>query len=68
MFPFRTKRILQIKLIHAKLVRHHYIPVIRNLLRDPVMASNGLQPPDLILILESNTILLIGSVGLQKTS
>ena len=68
MLSLFAKRILQIKLIHAKLVRHHYIPVIRNLLRDPVMASNGLQPPDLILILECDAILLIGSEGLQKTS
>ena len=68
MLSLFAKRILQIKFIHAKLVRHHYIPVVRNLLRDPVMTANGLQPPDLILILERNTVLLIGSVGLQKAS
>ena len=68
MFTLCSKRILQIKFIHAKLVRHHHVPVIRNLLRDPVMTANSLEPPDLILILERNAVLLIGSVGLQQAS
>ena len=68
MLSLFAKRILQIKFIHAKLVRHYHVPVIRNLLRDPVMTANGLQPPDLILILERDAILLIGSVGLQQAS
>ena len=68
MLSLFAKRILQIKFIHTKLIRHHHIPIIRNFLCDPVMPSDRLQPPDLILILECNAILLIGSVGLQKAS
>ena len=58
----------QVKFINSKLIWHYHICLIRNLSCHPVMAADSFQPPDFILILESNSIHLIGSVFLQNAS
>ena len=68
MLLLRTEGILQIESINTQLVRHHHIHLIRHFSRNPVMSSNGLQPPDFVLILERNAVHFISSVLLQQTS
>ena len=63
-----TECIFQVKSIHAQLVRHDHINIIRHFPCHPVMAADSLQPPDLILILKSDTIHLIGSILLKQAS
>ena len=63
-----TKCIFQIKFIHSKLVRHHHINLIRHFSGNPVMSADCFQPPDLIYILECNSIHLISTVFLENTS
>ena len=62
------QRIFQIKGIDSELVRHHHISVVRHSPGDPVMAADGLQPPDLVFIGKSNTVHLVGTVFLQQAS
>ena len=62
----RAKGIVQIKGINAQLVRHHHITVIGHAACHPVMAADGLQPPDLVYVLECNAIHFISTVGLQQ--
>ena len=62
------KSIIQVKIVNTKLVRHHHITVIRNTLCDPVMSADGLKPPDLVDVLERDTVHLVSPVLLQKTS
>ena len=50
------------------LVRHHHISVVRHSPGNPVMAADGLQPPDLVFIGKSNTVHLVGTVFLQQAS
>ena len=57
--------LFQVKFINSKLIWHYYICLIRNLSCHPVMTADSLQPPDFVLILESNSIHLIGSVFLH---
>ena len=61
-----AKGILQVKIVNPKLIRHNNISIIRNPPCNPVMTANGLQPPDLILILKGNSIHLIGSIAFQQ--
>ena len=60
-----TERIFQIKIIDAKLIRHHDILVIRNALRHPMMSADALKPPDLIAVLKGDTIHLVGAILLE---
>ena len=62
------KSVLQVEFVQSKLVWHHYVNVIRHFSCNPVMAADGLQPPDLVLILEGNSIHLVGSVLLQNAA
>ena len=58
--------ILKIKMVKAELVRHDDHPVIRHSFCNPMMAANGLQPPDFIGICKGHSIGFIGSVLLQQ--
>ena len=58
--------VLQIERIHAELVRVDDDAVLGDLLRDPVVSADGLQPPDLVLVVEGDAVGLIGAVLLQK--
>ena len=61
-----AKSIFQIKAVDAQLVGHDHIAVIRHTACDPVVATDGLQPPDLVHILKGNAVHLISAVGLQQ--
>ena len=62
------KSVIQVKIVNTELVRHHHVTVIRNTLCDPVMSADGLKPPDLVDVLERDTVHLVSPVLLQKTS
>ena len=68
MISFFPVSILQIKTVDPQLVWHHHIFIIRYSFCDPVMSSDCFQPPDLLLILKSNSIHFICSICFQKTS
>ena len=58
----RTEGILEIEVIDAELVRHDDILVVRYATCHPVVSADGLEPPDLIHILEADAVHLIGAV------
>ena len=62
------QRFFQVKLVDSELIWHYYIHIIRNPSCHPVMSADGLQPPDLVLILECNSVHLVGSVFFQNAS
>ena len=53
-------------MIQAKLVGHDDIPVVGHPAGDPVMAADGLHPPDLVLVGKGDAVGLVGAVLLQK--
>ena len=63
-----TAGIFQIKCIHAKLIGHHHIAVVRHTAGHPVVAADRFQPPDLVHVLERDAVHLIGAVRLQQTA
>ena len=63
-----AQRIFQIKGIDAQLVRHYHIHIIRHFSCHPVMSADRLQPPDLVSILESDSVIFICAIRFQKLS
>ena len=61
-----AESVVEVESVDAQLVRHDHIGVIRHTAGHPVMAANGLQPPDLVHILESDAVHLIGAVLFQQ--
>ena len=53
--------ILKVEFIDAKLVRHGHVGLVRHALGDPMVAADGLQPPDLVHVGKGNTVHLIGA-------
>ena len=64
--PLGTKGVLQIKAVDAQLVRHDHIAVVRHTAGDPVVAADGLQPPDLVHVLEGDAVHLVGTIRFQQ--
>ena len=62
------KCIIQIKCINSKLIWHNHIRIIRHTACNPVMSTNGLHPPDFILIGKGNSIHFISAICFQKFS
>ena len=62
------KGVLQIETVDTKLIGHHYVNIIRHPLCYPVMSSDGLQPPDFLMILKGDAVHFIGTVLLQQAS
>ena len=61
-----AKRIFKIKFVNAQLVRHGHIRFVRHTLGDPMMATNGFQPPNLVNVGEGNAVHLIGAKFLKQ--
>ena len=61
-----SKRICQIEIVDPRLIGHDDIPVVRNTLRDPVVAAQRFHPPDLIHIGKSHAVHFVCSVFFQK--
>ena len=58
--------VLQIELVDAQLIRHRDVRLVRHALGDPMVAADGLQPPDLVDVGERDAVHLIGAVLLQQ--
>ena len=56
----------EVEAVDAELVGHDYIAVVGHAAGHPVMAADGLQPPDLMDILKRDAVHLIGAVSLQQ--
>ena len=56
----------KVEMVQAELVGHHHHPVVRHPPGDPVMAADGLQPPDLIGVRKGHAVGLIGAVLFQQ--
>ena len=52
----------KVEAVDAELVGHHDIAVVRHTAGHPVVAADGLQPPDLVHILKRDAVHLIGAV------
>ena len=63
-----AQRVVQVERVKAELVRHDHIDVIGHAAGHPVVAADGLEPPDLVHILERDAIHLVGAVLLQQTA
>ena len=63
-----TEGVLEIEVIDAELVRHDDILVIRYATCHPVVAADGLEPPDLVYILEADAVHLIGAVLCEQAA
>ena len=63
---FVTIGIVQVKTVDAQLVGHDHVGIIRHAAGHPVVAADGLQPPDLVHILEGDAVHLISTIGLQQ--
>ena len=68
MFLLFGERICQIKGIHALLVRHHDIDIIRHPFCDEMMSADRLQPPDFIFVGKGHSVHLIGAVFFEQFS
>ena len=56
----------KVKGVHAELVGGDDAGLVRHPAGDPVMAADGLHPPDLVLVVEGDAVGLIGAVLLQQ--
>ena len=65
-FPLLAERIREVKGVHAQLIRHDGIAVIRDFSCDPVMAADGFHPPDFAGILKGDAVHLIGAEGFEQ--
>ncbi len=63
-----AKSVVQVQRVQAQLVRHDHIDIIGHAAGHPVVAADGLQPPDLVHILEGNAVHLVGAVLLQQAA
>ena len=58
--------VVKVKVIKAEAVRHEHHRIIRNAFCDPVVAANGLEPPDFVGVVEGDAVHLVGAVLFQK--
>ena len=61
-----TEGVLKVERVHTELVRVDDDAILGNFLRDPVMPADGLEPPDLVFVVEGDAVRLIGAILLQK--
>ena len=62
----RAEGIFQVERIHAELVRVDDDAILGDLFCDPVVAADGLHPPDLIFVVEGDAVRFIGAVLREK--
>ena len=60
--------VVQVKAVDTQLVRHGHIGVIGHALGDPVVAADGLEPPDLVHVTKGDAIVLVGTVALEQVA
>ena len=60
-----AQSVVQVQRVQAQLVRHDDIDIVGYAAGHPMVAADGLQPPNLVHILEGNAVHLIGAVLFQ---
>ena len=60
--------VVQVKAVNTQLVGHGHIGVIGHALGDPVVATDGLEPPDLVNVTQGDAVVLIGTVALEQVA
>ena len=60
------KGVVKVEMIQTELVGHDDIPVVGDPGGDPVVAADGLHPPDFVLVGKGDAVGLIGTVLLQE--
>ena len=68
MFLLRAESVVQVKAVHAELVGIDNDDFVRHAASHPVVAANGLHPPDFVFVAESDAVGFIGAVLLKKGS
>ena len=63
-----AESVLEVEGVDAQLVRHDHIGVVRHPAGHPVVAADGLEPPDLVHVLKGDAVHLIGAVLLQQSA
>ena len=63
-----TEGVIEVEFVDAELVRHRHIRFVGHALGDPVMATDGFHPPNLVGVRERDTVHLIGAVFLKKVA
>ena len=61
-----SEGIVQVEFVQVEVVGCYRIAVVGHPAGDPVMAADGLQPPDFIDVGEGDAVHLVGAVGLQQ--
>ena len=62
----RAFGVIEVEAVDAELVGHRHIGVVGHTLGDPVVAADGLEPPDLVDVGEADTVVLVGAVALEQ--
>ena len=60
--------IVQVKAIDTQLVGHGHIGVVGHALGDPVVAADGLEPPDLVNVTKGDAVVLVSAVALEQVA
>ena len=60
--------VIQVKAVDTQLVGHGHIGVIGHTLGNPVVAADGLEPPDLVHITKGDAVVLVGAVALEQVA
>ena len=60
--------IVQVKAVDTQLVGHGHIGVVGHALGDPVVAADGLEPPDLVNVAKGDAVVLVGAVALEQVA
>ena len=58
--------VIQVKAVDTQLVGHGHIGVVGHALGDPVVAANGLEPPNLVHVAKGDAVVLVGAVALEQ--
>ena len=61
-----AERVVEVEFVDAELVRHGHVCFVRHTLGDPVVASDGFKPPDLVHIGEGDTVHLVRAVLFEQ--
>ena len=60
--------VIQVKAVDTQLVGHGHIGVVGHALGDPVVAADGLEPPDLVHVAKGDAVVLVGAVALEQVA
>ena len=58
--------VVQVKGVHAELIGHDDADLVGYTPRHPMVAADGLEPPDLALVVEGDAVGFVGSVPFQQ--